>query len=81
MDSKPGTLYRSPKVQNPLKDGLPSFGPILSAIGTPTYTLAKFLLLIFSDIRQNEFTVKFQLKTVTPAWLVWMLMLYSSTSH
>ena len=58
VGSKPGTLYGSAKVQNSLKNGLPSFGPILSAIGTPTYTLGKFLLPIFSDITQNEFTVK-----------------------
>ena len=41
-----------------LTNGLPPFRPILSAIGTPTYTLAKFLVPILSDITQNEFTVK-----------------------
>ena len=42
----------------PLINGLPPFRPILSAIGTPTFTLAKFLVPILSDITQNEFTVK-----------------------
>ena len=34
------------------------FIPILSAIGTRTYKLAKFLFSILSDITQSEFTVK-----------------------
>ena len=41
--SKPGTLYGSAKLRQSLKNGLPPFRPILSAIGTPTYKLAKFL--------------------------------------
>ena len=35
VGSKPGTLYGSAKVHKPLINGLPSFRPILSAIGTP----------------------------------------------
>ena len=31
---------------------------ILSAIGTPTYKMAKFLVLITSRLTINEFTVK-----------------------
>ena len=42
----------------PLINGLPPFRPILSAIGTPTYTLAKFLVPVLSDITQNELTVE-----------------------
>ena len=34
------------------------FSPILSAIGTPSYKLAKFLVPKFSSITLNEFTVK-----------------------
>lgn len=41
--SKPGILY-----------GL----PILSAIDTPRYNLAKFLVLVLSHIASNEYTVK-----------------------
>ena len=44
--------------QIPFVIGLPLFRPILSAIGTPTYKLAKFLVPFLSDIAQNEFTVK-----------------------
>ena len=58
IGSKPGTLYGSGKVYKPLKNGLPPFRPILSAIGTPTYKLADFLVPVLSDITQNEFTVK-----------------------
>ena len=42
VGSKPGTLYGSAKVHKPLINGLPPFRPILSAIGTPIYKLAKF---------------------------------------
>ena len=45
-------------MHKPLKTGLLSFTPILSAIGTPTYKLAKFLVPFLSDIIQNEFSVK-----------------------
>ena len=58
VGSKPGTLYGSTKLHKPLINELPSLGPILSVIGTPTYKLAKFLVLLLSDITQNEFTVK-----------------------
>ena len=58
VGSKPGTLYGSAKVHKLLINGLPPFRPILSAIGTPTYKLAKFLVPVLSDITQNEFTVK-----------------------
>ena len=58
VGSKPGTLYGSAKVHEPLINGLPPIRPILSAIGTPTYKLAKCLVPILSDITQNEFTVK-----------------------
>ena len=89
VGSKPGTLYGSAKVHKPLINGLPPFRPILSAIGTPTYKLAKFLVPVLSDITQNEFTVKDSFtfvdeiltKIVIFIWLVWMLMLYLPTSH
>ena len=58
VGSKPGTLYGSARLHKPLINGLPPFRPILSTIGTPTYQLAKFLVLVMSDITQNEFTVK-----------------------
>ena len=45
-------------MQKPIVNGLSPFRPIISAIGTPTYKLAKFLVPVLSDITQNEFTVK-----------------------
>ena len=58
VGSKPGTLYGSAIVHKTIIDWLPPFRPILSAIGTPTYRLAKFLVPVLSYITQNEFTVK-----------------------
>ena len=58
VGSKPGTLYGLAKVHKPLINGLPSARPIPSAIGTPTYKLATFLVPVLSDITQSEFTVK-----------------------
>ena len=58
VGSKPETLYGSPKVYKSLINGLLSFRPILSGIGTPTYKLANFLVPVLSDMTQNEFTVK-----------------------
>ena len=55
---KTADIYGSAKVHKPLKNGLPPFRTILSATGTPTYKLAKFLVLVLSDITQNGFTIK-----------------------
>ena len=41
---RPGIMFGSAKVHKIVTDGLPSFRPILSAIGTPTYKLVKFLV-------------------------------------
>ena len=40
-----------------VKNGLIPFRPILSAIGTPTYKLAKFLLSFVTPLTQNEYTI------------------------
>ena len=53
--SRPGILYGSPKVHQPVVNDCPKFHPILSTIGTPTYKLAKFLVPILSPLRSNEF--------------------------
>ena len=55
--SKPGILYGQAKVHKPVEDNCPSFRPILSAIGTPTYDLAKFLVPILKPLTENEYTV------------------------
>ena len=55
--SKPGILYRQAKVHKPVEDNCLSFRPILSAIGTPIYDLAKFLVSILKPLTENEYTV------------------------
>ena len=57
MRSRPGILYGSAKVHKPIIDDCTSFRPILSATGTPTYNLGKFLVPILSPLTVNEFTV------------------------
>ena len=58
VGSRPGESYGLAKVHKPTKNGLPPFRPILSAIGTPTYKLAKFLVPHLSKLTINEYTVK-----------------------
>ena len=58
VGSKLGKLYGSAKVHKSLENGLSPLRPILLAIGTPTYKLAKFLVPVLCDITQNEFTIK-----------------------
>ena len=57
VGSRPGVLYGLGKVHKETKNGLPPFHPILPAIGTPTYKLAKFLLPFLTPLTQNEYTV------------------------
>ena len=56
--SRSGIMYGLAKVHKIVTDGLPSFRPILSAIGTPTYKLAKFLVPILEPLTTNEYTIK-----------------------
>ena len=44
--SSPGILHGRAKVHKPVKDCVSPFGPILWAIGTPTYKLSKFFCTI-----------------------------------
>ena len=53
-----GVLYGQAKVQKPVINNCPSSSPILDAINTPSYKLAKFLLPILSPLTINEYTVK-----------------------
>ena len=39
-------------------DGCSAFQPILSAIGTPTYKIAKFLVPMLKDLTSSEYSVK-----------------------
>jgi hypothetical protein len=52
--SRPGTLYGLPKVHKP---GTP-LRPILSAIGTCGYKLAKYLIPMLSTLTTNEYSIK-----------------------
>ena len=56
--SRPGIIYCLGKVHKIVTDGLPSFRPILSAISTPTYKLAKFLVPMLEPLTTNECTIK-----------------------
>ena len=56
--SRFGTMYGLPKVHKMIVDNCPQYRPILSAIGTPTYNLAKFLVPLLSGLTTNEYTVK-----------------------
>ena len=53
-----GIVYGNCKAHKQQVDGCPPFQPILSALQTPTYNLAKFLVLILSPLTKNEYTVK-----------------------
>ena len=48
VGSRPGVLYGLCKVHNGIVDACPPFRPILPAIVTPTYKIAKFLVPILS---------------------------------
>ena len=54
----PGIMQRLCKVQKDIIDNCPPFRPILSAINTPTYKLAKFLVPILKSLTSNDYTVK-----------------------
>ena len=56
--SKPGVLYGLAKIHKALEDGAPSFRPILSAIGTPTYNLVKFCDQLLKPLTSNDYTIK-----------------------
>ena len=54
----PGILYGQAKVHKPVINNCPSCRPILDAINTPWYKLAKFLVPILSPLAINEYTTK-----------------------
>ena len=53
-----GILYSLAKVHKQLINNCPPFKPILSAIGTPTYNIAKFLVSILKPLTTNDYTLK-----------------------
>ena len=58
LGSNPGILYGLYKVHETVVDVCLPFRPILCAIGTPTYKLAKYLVPRLASITANEFSVK-----------------------
>ena len=56
--SRFGILYVLCKVHKKLADNSPPFRPIMSAIKTPTYKLAKFLVPLLEPIATNMCTIK-----------------------
>ena len=56
--TRPGIMYGNCKVHKEQVDGWPPFRSILSALQTPTYNLAKFLVPILNPLTKNEYTVK-----------------------
>ena len=57
VGSRPGVLYGLSKVHKALVAGLPKFRPILSAIGTAGYNLAKFLVPILNPIANGPYSI------------------------
>ena len=51
-------LYGYLKIHKTVVNNTPKFRPILPAINTPTYLLAKYLNPILSPLTTNEFTVR-----------------------
>ena len=58
VGTRPGTMYAFCKVHKQEVDGCPPFRPILSALQTPRYNIAKFLVPILDTLTKNEYTVK-----------------------
>ena len=56
--SRFGILYGLCKIHKSLIDNCPPFRPILSAIKTPSYNIAKHLVPILEPITTNQFTIK-----------------------
>ena len=58
VSSKPGIFYGLCKIHKSIVDGFPPFRPILSAIGIPTYKLAKIFVLLLEPFTYNQYTIK-----------------------
>ena len=56
--SRPEIRYGNPKIHKPVANNFPKFRPILSAINTPGYIIAKFLIPILEPLTHNESTIR-----------------------
>ena len=53
VGTTPGILYGNPKLHKTVVNNTPKFRPILSAVNTTTYLLAKYLNPILSPLTTN----------------------------
>ena len=58
VGTRPGIMYGLCKVHKDIIDNCLPFRPILSAINTPIYKLAKFLVPISKFLTSNEYEIK-----------------------
>ena len=58
LGTRPGIMYHYCKVHKKCVNGCLSFRPILSALQTPTYKLAKYLVPILEALTTNKYTLK-----------------------
>ena len=58
VGTRPGIMYGNCKVHKQQVDGYPPFWLILSALMTPKYNLAKFLVPILNPLTKTEYTVR-----------------------
>ena len=55
--SQPGILYGLAKIHKAVICNCPPCRPILNAINTPTYKIAKFLVSLLEPVTSNAYTV------------------------
>ena len=65
VGTSPGIKYDSYKVHEKCVDGCQLFRPILSALETPTYKIAKYLVPILEPLTNNKYTMKDSLNFAT----------------
>ena len=58
LGTRPAITYRSCKVDKKCADCYLTIRPILSALQTPTYKFAKFLVSILEPLTTNKYTIK-----------------------
>ena len=58
VGTRSGIIFGFWKVHKDIIDNCPPFRPILSAINTPIYKLAKFLVSVLKSLTNNGYTVK-----------------------
>ena len=56
VGTRPGTMYGLCRVHKQQVDGCPPFWPILSALQTPIYKFAKFLISLLNPLPKNKYT-------------------------